>query len=101
MVRRNRDEKISEYHLGQIDRACFKLNMATDAAQLALKPFRAHWDAIDELNTAMKRAINLLNDRPADYEQPHAAPMSQGVDQSKKLQSPIDQTADDRKWCDD
>jgi hypothetical protein len=46
------------------------------AAQLALKPFRAHWDAIDALHGDLRKAINLLNDRPADWERPHQSPMS-------------------------
>jgi hypothetical protein len=33
----------------------FKLRVEMQAAQLALKPFRAHWDAIDQLHQDMRR----------------------------------------------
>ena len=45
---------------------------------IALKPFREHWDAIYHLHRDIKRALNLLNGRPAEFEEPHFAPMSLG-----------------------
>ncbi|QPC90309.1 hypothetical protein [Mesorhizobium sp. INR15] len=78
MARTKRHERISEYHLALIDRAVFKLRVEMQAAQLALLPFRAHYDALDALHSHLRGALNLLNDRPAGYEEPHRAPMSGG-----------------------
>jgi hypothetical protein len=35
-------------------------------------------EGADDLIKAMKVTLNLLNDRPADFEWPHRAPMSGG-----------------------
>ncbi|MBZ9999629.1 MULTISPECIES: hypothetical protein [unclassified Mesorhizobium] len=78
MPRRKRHETISSYHLGLVERQAWLLTKELREAQLALKPFTPHWEAIDQLHQDMRRALNLLNDRPADYERPHMAPMSGG-----------------------
>jgi hypothetical protein len=78
MPRYRRHEEISEYHLSRVERQAFLLKVELQAAQLALKPFCPHYDAIDRLHTDLRKALNLLNGRPADYERPHAAPMSGG-----------------------
>jgi hypothetical protein len=33
---------------------------------------------INQLHRDINRALNLLNGRPSDYEEPHFAPMSRG-----------------------
>ncbi|MER8772252.1 MULTISPECIES: hypothetical protein [unclassified Mesorhizobium] len=78
MPHRRRHEQISEYHLAKIERQAWLLTKELRVAQLSLRPFCPHYDAIDNLHRALKRALNLLHDRPADYEEPHFAPMSRG-----------------------
>ncbi|MER8407796.1 hypothetical protein NKH16_24425 [Mesorhizobium sp. M1307] len=78
MPHRRRHEQISEYHIAKIERQAWLLTVELRDAQLSLKPFHEHWDVIDRLHGDIKRAINLLNGRPADYEEPHFAPMSRG-----------------------
>jgi hypothetical protein len=68
MVRRKRREEIDEYHLHRIDDAISVLRSATYHATLTLKPFKPHYDAIDDLERQAKRTLNVLNGRPADYE---------------------------------
>lgn len=84
MPRRRRYPQISEYHLQQIDRAASVLGKELEAAQLSLTPFVAHYDACTALQADIRRALNLLNDRPADYEKPHQAPMSGAIDPEAK-----------------
>lgn len=76
MPRYRRHDEISEYHRSRIERQAWLLTRELRDTQLSLKPFRQHWDAIDQLNRDINRALNLLNDRPADWERPHQAPMS-------------------------
>ncbi|MER8995893.1 hypothetical protein [Mesorhizobium sp. M0678] len=73
-----RHEAVSEYHLAKIERKAWLLTVELRDAQLSLKPFGEHWEAIDHLQRDIKRALDLLNNRPADYEEPHFAPMSRG-----------------------
>lgn len=76
MPRRRRHEKISDYHLGQIERQVSLLEIELGNATLTLAPFCTHYNAIADLNGHLRAALNLLNDRPADYVRPHRAPMS-------------------------
>lgn len=76
MPRRRRHDDISQGHLMAIEEQMRSLDRALDAATLSLTPFRPHYDAIGVLKTQMREALNLLKDRPIDYRQPHAAPMS-------------------------
>ncbi|MER8555128.1 hypothetical protein NKH37_23575 [Mesorhizobium sp. M1217] len=78
MPRYRRHEEISEFHLAKIEWQAWLLTVELRDAQLALKPFCAHWETIDQLHRDMRKALNLLNNRPADYEEPHFAPMSRG-----------------------
>lgn len=78
MPRRKRHLKINSYDLQQIDQQIGLLRIATRRAQISLTPLREHYNALSELDGALHRALNLLNDRPADYREPHHAPMSQG-----------------------
>lgn len=73
MPRRKRHEKIHAYHLNRIDRQACLLRLEIDQATLRLTPFRPHYDALSELNANLRRALNLLNDRPADWVQPRVA----------------------------
>ncbi|WP_192359520.1 hypothetical protein [Mesorhizobium mediterraneum] len=56
-----RHETISEYHLAKIERQASLLKRDLRDAQLALKPFREHWEVIDQLHRDIRRALNLLN----------------------------------------
>jgi hypothetical protein len=76
MPRRRRHDDISEGHLWAIEQKMHSLDMALDAASLSLTPFRPHYDAIGVLKQQMREAVNLLRDRPIDYQRPHAAPIS-------------------------
>ncbi|MGE0282723.1 MAG: hypothetical protein AB7P20_19220 [Rhizobiaceae bacterium] len=78
MPHRRRYDTINEYHLHRIERQALLLRIALADADLRLTPFRPHSDAIAVLRGDLAKAINLLNDRPADYEEPHHAPFSQG-----------------------
>ena len=74
MPRRKRHDKISQHDLAQIDHQIGLLWIAMRNAQIGLTPFRAHYDALSELSDHLHAALNLLNDRPADYREPHGAP---------------------------
>lgn len=78
MARTKRHEKISGLDLRDIERQVGLLRIQLSHATLSLVPFRPHYDAISELNSDLTKALNLLNDRPADYQEPHHAPFSQG-----------------------
>lgn len=78
MARSKRSEKIPGSLLAQIDRQVGQLRILTRQAMVSLAPFRPHYDAIHELNQDLTKALNLLNDRPADHEEPHHPPLSRG-----------------------
>lgn len=78
MPRRKRYDKVNEYHLHRIERQVVLLRDALMDATLRLTPFREHYDAIIQLQTDLLTALNLLNDRPADYQEPHGGHMAQG-----------------------
>lgn len=44
----------------------------------ALTPCQMHHDAIRRLQTDLITALYFLNDRPADYREPHRGHMAQG-----------------------
>lgn len=69
MVRRSRRDEIDEYHLHKIDGAIAALRSATYHATLTLTPCKPHYDAILALNQQAARTLNVLNGRPADYEE--------------------------------
>ena len=78
MPRRRRHEKISSFHLGEIERDIGRLQIRLIEAQTSLTPFREHYDAVSDLQQFLTMTLNLLNDRPADYREPHRAPFSGG-----------------------
>lgn len=69
-----RYDQINSFHLHEIERQVGLLKIAITSATLSLTPFRDHYDALIELDVALRRALNLLNDRPADYVKPHGQP---------------------------
>lgn len=73
MPRRKRHDRITPYHLGRIDRQAALLRQAIDEATLDLTPFEPHYDALYQLRDDLRRALNLLNDRPADWVPPRVA----------------------------
>lgn len=73
MPRRKRYDKIHVHHLQQIERQVSLLRIALSQATLTLTPFRPHYDGSSKLQDDLRCA---LNDRPADYREPHVAPMS-------------------------
>lgn len=77
MARPKRTEKICALHLRRIEDQIGQLRLVTRGAMVSLAPFQPHYDAVQELNQDLTKALNLLNDRPADYEEPHHAPFSQ------------------------
>lgn len=76
MVRRHRSKTINIYDLGEIERQASLLESKLRAGQLSLQPTSPHYDAAQELCVALRTALNLLNDRPADWIEPHQAPFS-------------------------
>ncbi|MDX8499867.1 hypothetical protein RFM99_15720 [Mesorhizobium sp. VK4C] len=78
MPHRRRQQAISEFHLQQVERQAWQLRKELSAAQLSLKPFCAHYDACTFLQADIQRGLNLLNDRAADWEAPHRAPLTGG-----------------------
>ncbi|MBZ9816934.1 hypothetical protein [Mesorhizobium sp. CA7] len=76
MPRRRRYLQVSQFHLQQIDRQAWLLDQALSAAQLSLMPFCPHYETCAALQDDIRRALNILNGRPADYEEPHQAPLS-------------------------
>ena len=78
MPRRRRSNTVSEYHLDRIERQASLLRILLEDASRDLEPFEPHHEAIAGLRRDLVKALNLLHDRPADYEAPHAAPFSRG-----------------------
>jgi len=67
MPRRKRHEKISEYHLQRIERQVSLLEIAISEASLGMTLFCPHGEALAQLSKDLRTAVNLLNNRPADY----------------------------------
>ena len=86
MPRRKRHEKISEYHLQNLDRAVSGLRFAMSGANLDLAPFEPHYEALSELDRALTRCLNVLCDRPADYVEPYRGPAAGLVEAQLKNQ---------------
>lgn len=76
MPRRRRLDTIPPYHLEKIQRQVGLLEIAMRDAELDLRPFLPHYDALAELHVNIRRALIILNDRPVDHVEPHRAPMS-------------------------
>lgn len=76
MPRQKRHDKINSFHLAAIERQVSLLKICLTDAQRSLSPFEAHYNAISSLADQLKVMLNLLNDRPADYREPHRGAMS-------------------------
>ena len=91
MPRRRRNDEVSQYHLGRIDRQVGLLQIALADASRKLTPFKSHYDAITDLSRALTKALNLLNGREAEFEAPHRSLM-----QGSRASSVNEQAAGDR-----
>lgn len=77
MPRRKRHDTITSYHLQRIEKQVTQLELAMGEATLSLTPLRPHYDALMQLRSELRVALNLLSDRPADYFR-HCGHMSPG-----------------------
>lgn len=78
MPRRRRCDKINGLDFAAIKERAGMLDLALANACLSLAPFEPHYDAILVARTHLVELINVLQDRPAEWREPHAAPMSRG-----------------------
>ena len=79
MPRKKRSPEISGLDLQQIERQAILLGIALRGAEINLKPFCPHYDAVGSFHDQIRVHLNLLNNRPAEFVQPHVAPMSGGA----------------------
>jgi hypothetical protein len=68
MARHKRYPNISISDLHEIEASAEKLKAAGRRAMTNLAPAGSHYAAVLELNQAAARTLNILNGRPADYE---------------------------------
>lgn len=64
MARAKRNDSISTSTLERIERSVGLLRGEIGAAQAGLTPFKAHYDALSELQNALAETLNALHDRP-------------------------------------
>lgn len=76
MSRPKRFEKILGFHLQQVERQSHLLEIRLGEAELNLRAFSPHYDAILAFRHDLRRLLNLLNDRPADYRERSRGPMT-------------------------
>lgn len=67
MPRRKRRDRINEYHLQRVERQVSLLRTVISDATLGLTLSCPHSQALMQLRTDLLKAVNLLNNRPADY----------------------------------
>lgn len=67
MARPKRHDSIGTLTLERIERQAGILRGEIGAAQAQLTPFKAHYDALSELQDALVEVINLLHDRPRGW----------------------------------
>jgi len=70
MPRTKRYEKINARILDEIENDVSRLESHIAQGEAWLVPFNAHYEALGELRVALKRAVNVLNDRSPDWERP-------------------------------
>ena len=68
MPRRKRHYEISEYPLQRIERQVSLLESAIADATLRVTLFCPHGEPLMQLRSNLRIAVNLLNNRPADYD---------------------------------
>ena len=71
MPRQKPHPKVYPTDLQRIEDACRSVEHAISHADIGLTPFGIHYNALSELREAMRRAVNILNDRDPDYQEPH------------------------------
>ena len=71
MPRQKLHPKIYPTDLQRIEDACRSVERAISHAVIGLTPFETHYNALSELGDALRRAVNILNDRDPDYREPH------------------------------
>jgi hypothetical protein len=67
MARAKRRDSIYTITLERIERQAGLLRGEISAAQAQLTPFKAHYDALSELQDALVEALNALHDRPREW----------------------------------
>ena len=67
MPRRKRHDTIWEYDLQKIERQVSVLDRVAGDTFLRLSAFCPHGEALMQLRRNLHTAVNLLNNRPADY----------------------------------
>ena len=76
MPRRRRYEKIHPLNLSRVERQITLLEIELSRAAESISPSKPHYEAVYALLDDLRRAVNILNNRPADHREPHAAPFS-------------------------
>lgn len=76
MPRRRRYEKIHPLSLSRVERQITLLEIELSRAAESIAPSKPHYEAVYALLDDLRRAVNILNDRSADYHKPYAAPFS-------------------------
>ena len=71
MPRRKRYDKIQSYDLQKVERQAALLRIAIEEAERSMIVFCPHTEALFGLREAMRRTINIVNDRDPDYRPPH------------------------------
>lgn len=77
--RKRRFAKLHDPDREAIERAATMLQDAMRNAKMSLVAFNEHYTALHELGDAMRVALNIINDRPPDYEPPTVAPAAPPV----------------------
>lgn len=62
-----RRDSIGPLTLARIERQAWLLRGEIGAAQTGLTPFKAHYDALSELQDAIAEVLNVLNNRPREW----------------------------------
>lgn len=78
MPHKKTKEKIPEGQKGQFERAVSVFEIALRTAMMSVRPFSDDYKALSALGDSVRRTQNLLNDRPAEYVEPHQPALSGG-----------------------
>lgn len=80
MPRRKRSESLNAFHISEIERRCSSLEIALREAQTKVRPFSPHYEATSVACDDLRKLVNLINDRPADYVEPRRGAAADIVD---------------------